>query len=294
MENVAIETPKSVEMTDVSDTNVQPHSGVNNDAQNDVRRIKIDGEYVDVPISKLEEAYGLEKASRKRFEEAATLRKQVDEFVDTLHKGELDSLLGLIPEDKLYDFAEKMLRQKIEWEETPEDKKARILAERERDKYKKDLEDFTKKDQEQIKQQLSIQAVQELDGEIADVINQLEKTHGKMVKSPEFVQDIARIMLAQMEKGPSYVSTQKAADLAYKSWKNRIGSYVGNISRDDLKNYLTKDQLAAIRQADLDNALSQFPNSSNKRGEERVTSSKKPSLKTTKDYFEKLDKLYGR
>ena len=75
------------------------------------RKIKIDGEYIEVPIEELEAAYGKDRASQKRFEEAAALRKEVDSFLDSLQKGELDNLLDIVPEDRLAEFAEGVLRK---------------------------------------------------------------------------------------------------------------------------------------------------------------------------------------
>lgn len=281
----------------------EPTSGVHNDSTiagipnannpGEVRKIKVDGEWVEVPLSKLEESYGLEKSSRKRFEDASTLRKQVDTFLGALQRGELDNLSEVVPEDKLYDFAEKLLRKKIEWEESPEDKKAKILAERRAEAAEKQLEDYNKKEQEKIVNYTNQKAAEEIDDEISSVINELEKTHGKMVKSPEFIQDIARVMLAQLEKGAGSMSAKTAADLAYKTWRKRIGSYVNNIGHDDLRTFLSKDQIESLRKYDLDNALSQFPKSSSKKGDDKLNSSKKSTFKDVNDYFAKLEQKFG-
>ena len=104
-----------------------------------VRRIKVDGKYIDVKLEDLEKSYGLEKSSRAKFEEASVLRKEVDAFLELMHKGELGNLKNIVPEEKLLGFAEKLLREKVEWEETPKEQKDRIVAERERDKYKAKL-----------------------------------------------------------------------------------------------------------------------------------------------------------
>lgn len=253
----------------------------------DIRRIKIDGEYVDVPISELEASYGLQKSSNKRFEEAAHLRKEVDELLDTFQRGDLSALKEFIPEDKLYDYAESLLRKKIEWEETPEEQKARILAEKERDELKSQLEEYSKKEQEQIINYANDLAAEELDSEIGTALEKLAESHGTIVNTPEFIQDVARIMLAQLESGAGNVDSDKAAQMALKKWKSRFGKYVGGISQDELGKFLTKEQIARLRKSDLDTALNQFPEYGKKGGEK--ISRKKDRRMNLNDYFSTLD-----
>lgn len=251
------------------------------------RRIKVDGEYLEVPIKDLEAAYGLQKASNKRFEEAATLRKEVDALLEAFQSGDLAALSELVPEDSLYDYAESLLRKKIEWEETPEDKRARIIAERERDKLKEQLNEYTEKEQQQIVNYVNEQAAKEIDDEIGEALEKLSKDHASIVNTPEFVQDVARIMLAQLQNGAGSVDPEKAANLALKSWKNRFGSYAKGIKSTDLGTLFSKEQLKALRESELDEALGQFP----LYGEnaQPTKSKKKTSRTSVEDFFKKLD-----
>ena len=254
------------------------------------RQVKVDGEIVEVPWEDLEAAYGLEKASRKRFEEASALRKEVDTFIDKMQDGDLEGLMDLVPEDKLEEFAESLLRKRVEWEETPEETRARITAERERDALQEKLDEYTQKEQEQIQSYVSEISAEEIDNDIADVVEELGKTHGDLVKSPEFIQDIARVMLAQLENGAAGMSAKKAANLAYKTWESRIGSYVKNVSHADLPKYLSKKQMAEIRRAKIDNAFDGM--SQGEEGQIR-TRKKKSNGDSVEDFFANLDKQFG-
>ena len=257
----------------------------------DTRRVKIDGEYHDVSIADLEKAYGLEKSSRKKFEEASSLRKEVDGFLDTLSKGELAELKKFVPEDKLLSFAESLIKEKVEWEETPQEKRERILAERERDEYKQKYEELTKKDKEQQFNKMNDEVANEIDEEISEVISQLEGSYGNIVKSPEFVQDVARIMLAQLSKGTDNVNTKKAADMALKGWKRKLGTYVNNISPDDLTKVLSKQQIELLRKAKVEEALDQM----NRRPQKKQRVRKKQSSKVSVDnFFDSLERKISK
>lgn len=272
---------------------VDDSAGVNSIEKEDpasTRRVKVDGRVMEVPWEDLESAYSLQKSSHKRFEEASELRKEVDTFLDKMQSGDLDSLMELVPEDKLEEFAENLLRKRVEWEETPEETRARITAERERDALQEKLDEYTQKEQDQIQSYVAEVSAQELDNDIADVVEELEKTHGSVVKSPEFIQDIARVMLAQLEAGAGSMSASKAAKLAYKSWENRIGSYVKNVSHTDLPKYLSKKQLAELRRTKIDNA---FDAMSQTEAGTKSTRSKKSTGESVDDFFAQLDKRFG-
>lgn len=288
------EVSSSVEPGFDGGNSVDDVSVSNNDSGSDkllveaIRKVKVDGKEIEIPIEDLEKAYELSSASNKRFEEASKLRKEVDSFLDHLSNGDLSILAEFVPEDRLAEFAEGLLRKKVEWEETSEETRARILAERERDELRDKLNEYTTKQQEQIKAYVNDQAAMELDNDITEVIEELEKTHGSVVKSPEFIQDIARVMLAQLESGAGSMSARKAADLAYKTWQKRIGTYVRNVSYSDLEKYFSKDQLKAFRKAQLDNAMGQFPEGKKSKG----TPKKKPHVNVN-NFFDHLEKQFG-
>lgn len=279
------------EVSDNQDVVESPPEVVEEDNSNnssDVRIIKVDGEEIEVSIDDLEKSYGLDRAARKRFEEASNLRKEVDSFIESMQMGDLSHLADMVPEDKLHDFAESVLRKKIEWEDTPEETRAKIMAERERDKYKEELEEYTKKEQEQIVNYVNEQAAIEIDNEIVDSIEELSKDHGSIVKTPEFIQDVARIMLAQLNNGAADLDPGKAAKLALKGWKNRLGAYVGNISQDELGNYLTKDQIKQLRKSELNTALGQFP--SYEKGSSPKKASRKSKTVNVGNWFDQIEK----
>ena len=256
-----------------------------------VRRIKVDGKYIDVKLEDLEKSYGLEKSSRAKFEEASVLRKEVDAFLELMHKGELGNLKNIVPEEKLLGFAEKLLREKVEWEETPKEQKDRIVAERERDKYKAKLTRYEEEAKQHKMAQMNDKVAQELDSEISEVIGQLQSSYGSIVKSPEFVQDVARIMLAQLSKGAENVNSKKAAELAVKGWQKRLGTYVNNISPDDLSKHLTKDQMNKIRKQELSETMDQLSKPlHSKKGK---VSRKKRGKRNVDDFFATIEKKIG-
>jgi hypothetical protein len=287
------EEVSEVPSSEVTASDTPAESKASESKEPEFRTVKIDGESVKVSLADLEKAYGLETSSRKRFEEASTLRKQVDEFLDVLQKGDFSSLKQLVPEEALLKFAEKTLRDKVEYERLDDSTKGKLKAEKERDEYKRKIEEQEETVKRQEYEELENKAAADIDDQLIEAISQLDSKYDKLVSTPEFIQDCARHMLMQLDKnGSKGLDPNKATKWALSSWKRRMEAYAKNLSSEDLTQYLSKKQINALRKSGLSKIEDQFPTYGNVKNEQ---SKYKKSTKSQSidDWFATIDKRLG-
>lgn len=264
-------------------------------------KVKIDSQELEVPYEELVSNYQRRGSSEKRFQEAARLKKEVDEFIGSLKSGDLKRLKEVgIPQDKIREFAEAELLEYIQYEQLSDADKARIQAERERDELKSEKQLREEQDKKTYLAQIEQEAVRELDSEIAESIKELKADMGidpKKPIEPWFVDHIARLMIAHLEtdetaeKMPAKLATQRA----WKGVEDTVKSYLGAIPSDKALAMLPRELRDAIRKADVDDAVgSQMQRIRTKQqsGSDKSAPSRKEKP-STDDFFSRLDKRFG-
>jgi len=284
-------SPQPDASSDVSDV-VQSVESPSIDFKSTKHRVKIDGSELEIPYDELLSGYQLNRSSKMRFDEAAKMRRGVEDFVSKLKDGDFSILEEFVPKENLRNWAEKELTDYIKWEELPESEKRRVIAENERDKYKKEIETREEKEKREVSLKIENEAAQEIDNEITDAIEQLRKTSGFEVPiTPELVQDIARLMLSQLQEGNERSSATDATKKIWDRYRKKFGSYVSSLSSSDLRNLLTPSQLQALRKEELETAMSSMGN--NIRHIKSEPKERKQKEKVTVDeFFSKMDKKY--
>lgn len=255
-------------------------------------RVKIDGNELEIPYEELLSGYQLNKSSKTRFDEAAKMRKGVEDFVSRLKEGDFSVLEDFVPKENIRNWAEKELTEYVQWEELPEYEKKRIIAEQERDKYKRQIETREQKELEEQRIHVENQASEEIDNEISEAIEILRKSSGFEVPvTAELVQDIARLMLSQLQEGNDKPSAHEATKKIWDRYRKKFGTYVSSLSSADLRGILTPSQLKALRNEELENAMSSMPTNIR-----QIKSEEKPRKQREKqdvnDFFAKMDKKY--
>lgn len=102
--------------------------------------LTIDGEEVELTLDELKAGYGKNRASQKRFQEAAELKRSVQGFVSKLKSGDVDTITHLFSKIGVDfdDIAEKRLRAKLEELDMPADKRGMREVERERERLRRE------------------------------------------------------------------------------------------------------------------------------------------------------------
>ena len=102
--------------------------------------LTIDGEEVELTLDELKAGYGKNRASQKRFQEAADLKRSVQGFVGKLRAGDvgtIEHLFGKLGVD-FTSVAEQHLRAKLEEMDMPPDKRGMREVERERERLRRE------------------------------------------------------------------------------------------------------------------------------------------------------------
>lgn len=234
-------------------------------------KLKIDWEDGNAEEFLPEELISNYKMTRKQADQLRSQMDPVMQFLQGLQGGDLDSLSHLnIPEDRLLDYAERVLTKKLEFEQmSPEQKmlmqKEREFAERER-KYK----EWEAEQQRQVQEKVNAQALQQVQTDIVEAIKDLGL---KGNPSPRLVRRVAEQLKAQIE-GQKPMDARRASKHEWDNISNELKEFQMMMVEKDPEAFvasLPKEVRKAIRDYEL-KAGSPFERAKNDTDEETLSS----------------------
>lgn len=205
-------------------------------------KVRVGDDEEEVDIDQLKKSYALDKVLTQRGQEAARLRKEADEekAQAKAERTRLANLLSGIKDNpaELWKLAESLginpeeiaiqkAWEKYQWEQLPEHEKAKILAERERDEYKKKFEEMTKKEREEAE----AKEAQEIEASIENDIIKVADLLDEPLAGKKGAVTIERIAQAYQ----SLYNTNKI-----KPSHEQVATKVRQILDQDLNNLFTK------------------------------------------------------
>ncbi len=263
-------------------------------------KVKLDGQELDLPEDRVVADYQLREVSNKRFQEAAKLRAEADRLVGALKKGDFAQLVsaGVITPEEARQASEKHLTEYIQWEQLPDAEKARLVAEQERDQARAQLEQMNARERQAEIARINDIAAREVDQEVTAAVNELRETIGYGIEAtPELVHEICRMRIAalevEMEGGEPAMPTKKAAEVAYQRQLRLVKELLNKAPPNVLRQLLSKDVLDALREHDVQDALSQMPNRIRDGRPTDASARKRPEPVSNDGLFARLDRKYG-
>ncbi len=188
-------------------------------------RVKGDGFDEEVDEATLIKGYQLERTANRRVEDASKLYKNVKPYIpliQALQKGDLKVLKDLgVPKEALRKFSEEELLAYIEEQEMNPDQRARLEAERERDKVVAERDDGLKKAAKKDSEAAAQKAAQELD---SDMRSALEGAKIPLKGNYLLVRRIAEDMYGQIEAGKK-PSAKESLTKVQKSLQEDFGEH---------------------------------------------------------------------
>lgn len=274
-------------------------------------KYKSNGQEVEVDYDELvkraQKADGLDKRLAEVAKQEKTIKARLEKLKDP-QADDFDELIELIGFDKAKKFADKLVWDSIQWDELPEAEKKRRLAEQRAESAEEKLNRIESEKAEAEQKQISQQAMQVIDQEIKEVLAAAKLEGLSVADIPEATELIIDEMLAYLE----YVETEEAAgrpirnsppthmDVLRKIQERedtRSSAYMKHLSVDQLKKVLSKEQLSALRQAEIDQLYAPTQRTGRAPRDSSPTdgssSSRKPQKTRTEDYFKKMDERYG-
>lgn len=289
MDEVQESTPEEIS-TPVEETPAPSYAGTKH-------KIKIDNQEIEVPYEDLINDYQMKGASQKRFNEASSMKKEVDNFIGSLKGGDLSQLKKVMSPEQIREFAEKELLEYVKYEQMSDEQKENLTLKQERDLLKAEKEEIEKQQKQSYSQRIEQEATQELDQEIGQAIRDLKVSKGidpKEPIEPWFIDHVARIMLAHLETNETAekMPAKLATDRAWSGVEKTVSSYLKTISPQKALEMLPPALRDAIRKADVSDATTQMHKRVRGSGEEQrpKKTREKPS---TESFFEKLDSRFG-
>jgi hypothetical protein len=135
-------------------------------------KIVVDGKSVEIPNDKIPTMLQKALGAEKRFQEAANLRKETIEFVETLKSDPISALKRMgLDFDKI---AEDYIYEKIQMQSLPNDQREIYQKAKSADEKEKELERYRRQEQQERERAEREQAERELEQQTAKVQQSLE------------------------------------------------------------------------------------------------------------------------
>lgn len=261
-------------------------------------RLKIDDEEVEYTLDELKRYAQKERASDKRFREAAELKKQGAAEIaearalrEAIKSGQFDALLADTPPEKIKEFSENFLLKVIEYEKmSPSEREAFELRQRvaayENDKQKREADAKVGETKA-----LEAKVLAQLDTDLSEAI----KATGITKPTPRLIARIAEQMLANLDTEEAQLPASEAVQFAVRDIHHDIAEYLSLLPVSEARKLLPKEFLEALRKADVEEHMAQDPLRSSQRAprtEAPRTPAKGQRMKTD-DFFKQLEANIG-
>lgn len=251
-------------------------------------KVKIDDQEVEVDESELLSGYQMRRASQKRFEEAARLKKEAEQKVEFLKKNPEKALesLGL----NVRELAENYILKQMEDEKlTPEQKKLREYEEKLRS-----YEDEKKQQEEAKRKEEEIKLEEHYKQEYSKKMKEALDSSG-LPKTPYTVRRMAHLMSRALENGLE-MEPKDAVGILREEYISDIKQLLGQADGETLLGLLGKEVSDKIRKTELAKVKAKTPPTPVKAPEvAKPKEEEKPKKKKTWDEFKaELDAIANK
>jgi hypothetical protein len=219
-------------------------------------KIKVDGQEIEEEIDFNDEE-GLRKklqlaaAAQKRMQESASLKKDIQSFIETLGKNPKQAIsdLGYDFDDIVNKYVEEKL---IEMEKSPEQIERERMA-KELEELRSEKERLAKEKEQAEMQRLQDQYAAQIDKEIDDALN---SSNYSLPKSPIVLKRIAETLLLAMDNGYTNVQVKDVLPIVEKQFLSELHEMYGRVPDDRLETLIGKQNSERLRKQRLAKAKS--------------------------------------
>lgn len=206
--------------------------------------VKVDGEDKEVTLEELKKNYELRRSSHKRFEEAASLRKQLES-----REGELLQLANAFRDPKtlphilrnLGHDAKSLIAELQADLDIPEEVRERQTFDRERAEFARTKKAF----EDNLKQQKLSADSARYQEEFTSSFNAALETHG-MSGNPRIISRMASLMEKAIDGGYE-MTADEAATRAVEEVNGNTTTLLGSMTAEQLEKHLPPDVVKALR-----------------------------------------------
>lgn len=229
-----------------------------------------------------------------KFQQASTLRKASEDFINSLKGGDFNRLVKAIGKKEATKLAQDLLIQEMERKEWTEEQWEAHNNKEELSQLKSEREERERVDKERIQAEINQRAMQEIDTEITELIQGMDKK-----PTPRLIARVAEQMLAHLQqKSGGKLTGKDAWGKVEKDLGQEIVDYFGTMPAEKVLKLLPKPLRKALREAEIAEHVGEDPYNRKKLGRkdgDPPIGTRRPKRKrgTTDDVFREMEQKYS-
>ncbi len=222
------------------------------------------------------------------FRRASEKEKKMAALLDRAKEGDLD-WIEEIAGPKAREWAERRILREIELQEMSPEKRELMAERAKREKLENDNKTREERDRDAQMEGLRGAAAQEIDTKIDEAFKA-----ARLPMTPSRIERVAQYLDASLSTDGALLDPAKALARVQTEMRSDAREVLESLSPAELREFLPKKVLDAIRKGDIEDARSADPmRRSTQNGQARPLSDAKQKRMSTDDYFNKLEKKFG-
>ena len=223
------------------------------------------------------------------FRRASEKEKRLARLIENGKAGDLSELEELIGDEQMTKWAEKKLLKIIELQDMSEEKRELLKEKAKREKLENDVKSRDERERDAHMETMRGQAAQEIDTKIDEAFKA-----ARLPMTPSRIERVAQYLDASLSVDGALLDPAKALARVQTEMRSDAREILESLSPAELREFLPKKVLDAIRKGDIEDARSADPmRRSTQNGQARPLSDAKQKRMSTDDYFNKLEKKFG-
>lgn len=277
-------------------------------------KIRAKGKDIEVDYDTLLSKASLAEGANEKFKEAKELKQAFEDRLGRLSNAEMenwDEIIDLIGVEKALKFASTINEKQSYWNELSDEQREDLLFRHEAELAKQELESLKGKEKREAQERASREAYQAIDLEVSEALAEAKANGVPLSDFPDIALGVVDEMLMVLEQieaeekaGRKWNGKPPTAKDVVKrlqgQYEERSASYIKKLNAKQLKSMLSPEQLAELRQEELDTLYAgSSPNrmtsqeSRIKQNASNYQNQNGPVRAKSNDFFKNMDEKYG-
>ena len=192
--------------------------------------------------------------AERKFQEAASIRKQAETLVATLKDNPIEILRHPALRDKMIEAAQELLFEHIQHEQMSAEDRARMQEREELERYRRSEQERRAQEETKQREELKDKYRQDYERQFIEALNE-----GGIPRSDWAVTRMAQYMRQALKTGMNNIAPKDVVHLVKRDWQQAQADLYGQMDGDKLIQMLGPDIAEKIRKADVAKLTSKRP-----------------------------------
>lgn len=184
--------------------------------------------------------------AERKFQEAASIRKQAEKLVATLKDNPIEILRHPALRDKMIEAAQDLLFEHIQHEQMSAEERARLQEREELERYRRSEQERKAQEEQRQREEMKERYRQDYERQFIDALGE-----GGIPKSDWAVTRMAQYMRQAIKNGMSNITPKDVVHLVKRDWQQAQADLYGQLDGEKLIQMLGPDIAEKIRKADV-------------------------------------------